>query len=307
MGQNHVIVGVAAVALAAVAGVWFRAAPEAMDGGADIAQGARLYGEACAACHGPDLEGRPDWQIVGPDGIFPAPPHDGNGHTWHHSDAVLFAYVKLGGAQALAEGAGVGQSSVERTFTGHDADLATGLVDMKFRQYDPDLGMFLSPDPLRGDAFDPTSLNPYMYAHNQPTKWVDPWGLQDSGSGDAGTSSETWNFPPTLICAGGCLTAEAWSEVGEISDAEGRSGSEPNTVSDTESSAVDWFIDAAAGTTCAASPHCQVYNAADDFYTDARWYDHSHYQLVELLDRIGIEDAEAKVDAAVAARDASYA
>jgi len=103
MGQNHVIVGVAAVALAAVAGVWFRAAPEAMDGGADIAQGARLYGEACAACHGPDLEGQPDWQIVGPDGIFPAPPHDGNGHTWHHSDAVLFAYVKLGGAQALAE------------------------------------------------------------------------------------------------------------------------------------------------------------------------------------------------------------
>ncbi|MDP3958853.1 MAG: cytochrome c [Pseudorhodobacter sp.] len=73
-----------------------------MQAGVDIARGARLYGEACASCHGDKLQGQPDWQTPGADGIYPAPPHDESGHTWHHSDAVLFEYVRLGGAQALA-------------------------------------------------------------------------------------------------------------------------------------------------------------------------------------------------------------
>ena len=32
---------------------------------------------------------------------MPAPPHDASGHTWHHSDQVLFDYVKLGGQETL--------------------------------------------------------------------------------------------------------------------------------------------------------------------------------------------------------------
>ncbi|MDP3085641.1 MAG: c-type cytochrome, partial [Rubrivivax sp.] len=54
----------------------------------------------CAACHGARLEGQPDWQTLGADGLLPAPPHDASGHTWHHDDALLFAIVKHGVAQA---------------------------------------------------------------------------------------------------------------------------------------------------------------------------------------------------------------
>jgi Cytochrome c, mono- and diheme variants len=70
--------------------------------GRDIARGERLYAENCASCHGADLEGQPDWREPGPDGVLPAPPHDETGHTWHHDTALLFDYVKQGGAAALA-------------------------------------------------------------------------------------------------------------------------------------------------------------------------------------------------------------
>ena len=32
---------------------------------------------------------------------MPAPPHDENGHTWHHSDADLFRLIKEGVAAAV--------------------------------------------------------------------------------------------------------------------------------------------------------------------------------------------------------------
>jgi hypothetical protein len=34
---------------------------------------------------------------------MPAPPHDETGHTWHHSDEVLFTYTKLGGTELMAQ------------------------------------------------------------------------------------------------------------------------------------------------------------------------------------------------------------
>ncbi len=67
-----------------------------------IANGQVLYAENCAACHGANLEGQPQWQSPGPDGRLPAPPHDPSGHTWHHGDDLLFSYTKLGGKAALA-------------------------------------------------------------------------------------------------------------------------------------------------------------------------------------------------------------
>ena len=70
-------------------------------GGADISNGEAVYAEACAACHGADLEGQPDWQTPGADGVMPAPPHDKAGHTWHHDSQLLFDYTKFGGQAAL--------------------------------------------------------------------------------------------------------------------------------------------------------------------------------------------------------------
>lgn len=61
-----------------------------------VAEGQRIYDRHCAACHGRNLEGQPDWQVRRTDGRFPAPPHDESGHTWHHPDKVLFDIVREG-------------------------------------------------------------------------------------------------------------------------------------------------------------------------------------------------------------------
>ncbi|CTQ56520.1 putative bifunctional cbb3-type cytochrome c oxidase subunit II/cytochrome c [Roseibium album] len=66
-----------------------------------IGQGARVYAQYCATCHGADLEGEPDWQTPNPDGTLKAPPHDETGHTWHHSDDLLFRITKFGTAVAI--------------------------------------------------------------------------------------------------------------------------------------------------------------------------------------------------------------
>lgn len=64
------------------------------------ALGATIYQARCAACHGAQLEGQPDWRVRDGAGRLPAPPHDASGHTWHHPDAVLFAITKDGVAKA---------------------------------------------------------------------------------------------------------------------------------------------------------------------------------------------------------------
>lgn len=69
----------------------------------DLVLGKTLYAENCAACHGANLEGQANWQQPGADGVMPAPPHDETGHTWHHDNALLFSYTKLGGQAALTE------------------------------------------------------------------------------------------------------------------------------------------------------------------------------------------------------------
>ena len=63
-----------------------------------LAQGEGLYREHCASCHGANLEGEANWQQRKADGTLPAPPHDENGHTWHHPDQQLVAITKQGSA-----------------------------------------------------------------------------------------------------------------------------------------------------------------------------------------------------------------
>lgn len=106
MGKTVILGGLVILTLGGTAGVWAIATGKAQTSTPgqpfDLAEGDRLYQDYCAACHGANLEGQPDWRSVGPDGILPAPPHDETGHTWHHSDSVLFDYTKLGGKAALA-------------------------------------------------------------------------------------------------------------------------------------------------------------------------------------------------------------
>ena len=61
-----------------------------------VALGQAVYAKHCAACHGVQLEGQPNWRDRLPNGRMPAPPHDATGHTWHHPDGVLFGITKEG-------------------------------------------------------------------------------------------------------------------------------------------------------------------------------------------------------------------
>lgn len=61
-----------------------------------VMQGKAIYATHCAACHGANMEGQPNWRDRRPDGRLPAPPHDASGHTWHHPDAVLVDIVSHG-------------------------------------------------------------------------------------------------------------------------------------------------------------------------------------------------------------------
>lgn len=64
-----------------------------------LALGQQIYALNCAACHGPNLEGQEDWQTQNEDGSFRAPPHNEEGHTWHHSDRILIEAIVEGGAR----------------------------------------------------------------------------------------------------------------------------------------------------------------------------------------------------------------
>jgi mono/diheme cytochrome c family protein len=83
---------------AAVVALWRIGIPSAglSDEPALIARGKEMYAAYCASCHGQKLEGQPDWQTPRPDGRMPAPPHNSDGHTWHHPYAVLVGITKHG-------------------------------------------------------------------------------------------------------------------------------------------------------------------------------------------------------------------
>jgi len=87
------------IGIAMIAGLVLKSPDPA---GEAILRGQIIYRKSCAACHGANLEGQENWRIANEDGTMPAPPHNGEGHTWHHDDQLLFDYTKFGGAGAMA-------------------------------------------------------------------------------------------------------------------------------------------------------------------------------------------------------------
>lgn len=91
-----------AVAVGIAGAASFTALLESQEGPADpsdprqVALGKTVYEAKCASCHGAKLEGQPDWRTRKSDGRLPAPPHDAEGHTWHHPDGDLFGIIKNG-------------------------------------------------------------------------------------------------------------------------------------------------------------------------------------------------------------------
>ena len=64
-----------------------------------FSRGLKLYQKNCASCHGKNAEGTSDWRKTDSDGMFPPPPLNGTGHTWHHPTKVLVNIIKNGTAK----------------------------------------------------------------------------------------------------------------------------------------------------------------------------------------------------------------
>ena len=81
--------------------------------------GKSIYADHCASCHGENLEGQPNWRDTLPSGRMLAPPHDKTGHTWHHSDGLLFKVTKLGTSKVVGGGYQSDMPAFEEVLTDH--------------------------------------------------------------------------------------------------------------------------------------------------------------------------------------------
>ncbi|NIC04738.1 c-type cytochrome [Billgrantia bachuensis] len=61
-----------------------------------LQEGESVYQQYCASCHGSQGEGMPNWERQDDQGELPAPPHGPEGHTWKHSDAMLYRIIAEG-------------------------------------------------------------------------------------------------------------------------------------------------------------------------------------------------------------------
>ena len=67
---------------------------------------------------------------------------------------------------------------------------------MRARFYDPEVGMFLSPDPVLGMPEDPASLMLYAYARNNPYRYADTSGLASRHAYDPFSDALRGHAPP---------------------------------------------------------------------------------------------------------------
>lgn len=86
----------------------------------------------------------------------------------------LYSYSPFGSPEGSPAPAGPG-------FAGH-RQLRSSLLDMRFRAYDPDNGLFLSTDPAEGRPEKPSTGHPFVYVSNNPTNLVDPLGAYEIGT-----------------------------------------------------------------------------------------------------------------------------
>jgi len=66
------------------------------DSASKIELGKQLYNNNCVSCHGANLQGAANWKSLDEDGHRKAPPLNGTGHAWHHSDEQLHQIIKYG-------------------------------------------------------------------------------------------------------------------------------------------------------------------------------------------------------------------
>lgn len=111
--------------------------------------------------------------------------------TYIHTDALGSVVAETDEAGNVIKrytyepyGAAVGEGPTDGPgYTGHVSDAATGLTYMQQRYMDPELGMFLSVDPVTAYEQPVGQFNRYRYAQGNPYKFIDPDGRLSRGSG----------------------------------------------------------------------------------------------------------------------------
>lgn len=86
---------------------------------------------------------------------------------------------------------GLPSDDVRLGFTGHEHDFQADLINMKARMYDPEIGRFLSADPVINSPLFGQSYNRYSYVLNNPLSLTDPTGLSVCSS--CGQEQGTYN------------------------------------------------------------------------------------------------------------------
>jgi RHS repeat-associated protein len=71
--------------------------------------------------------------------------------------------------------------NVRTGFTGHEHDPGHSLINMRGRIYDPELGRFMTADPIVQAPFYSQSYNRYAYVFNNPLRYTDPSGFAGIG------------------------------------------------------------------------------------------------------------------------------
>ncbi|WP_436776508.1 polymorphic toxin-type HINT domain-containing protein [Yinghuangia sp. YIM S09857] len=98
------------------------------------------------------------------------------------TQAVIRRSMKPFGEERTAQ---PGNWPGQKGFVGGTVDITTGLTTLGARQYDNQLGRFLSIDPIM-DLSDPQQINGYSYGNNNPTTLSDPTGLRPNDFDNAG-------------------------------------------------------------------------------------------------------------------------
>jgi RHS repeat-associated protein len=108
----------------------------------------------------------------------------GNDSRWHHSDGLTSTRTLTSSTQAVTDtfrydvwgdlAERTGNTPTPHQFVGalgYERDSDSGLMRLGFRYYDPNIGRFISQDPIQA------GVNWYIYAENDPVNGVDPTGL----------------------------------------------------------------------------------------------------------------------------------
>ena len=108
----------------------------------------------------------------------------GSDNCWYIDDALGSTRLVYKGTVRVYSvttykpfGIAYGVSGVEKfTFAGEMMDSPSGLIYLFKRFYDPNIGRFISIDPLMGNSKSPQTLNRYVYCSNNPLTHTDPTG-----------------------------------------------------------------------------------------------------------------------------------